>query len=194
MIALASIIALLLEYKYALLFPIALVEGPMVSILGGFLASSHFLNVYLVLLVVLAGDLIFDSIYYGLGRYGGTRVIKKYGRYLRINRKQVTKLERHFHSHTGKTLFIAKFTHGLGWAVLFSAGVAKVPYKKFILNNFCSAALKSTVLVIFGYYYGYAYQRISEYFGYASYIFAGLAVILIITYLLVMRRVKEQLL
>ncbi len=193
MLDLTAVISLIIEYKYALLFPIALVEGPIVSVLGGFVASLGYLNVYAVLGVVLLGDLIFDTFYYSLGRFGGTGIIQKYGRYLRITEDQIVKLEVHFQKHAGATLLTGKFAHGLGWAVLFSAGVGRMPYKRFLIYNFLSAVLKSSILVTVGYYYGYAYQRISDYFGYASYIFIGLALVLVIGYYFATRAVKRML-
>ncbi len=194
MISLASILSLLLHYKYALLFPIAFVEGPIVSVLGGFLASSGHLNIYAVFGVVLLGDLTADTLYYALGRFGGVRIIGKYGRYLRIQDDQVKSLEAHFQKHAGKTLFAGKFAHSLGSVVLFAAGIGRVPYRKFFVLNLLSASLKSAILVLVGYYFGYAYHRINDYLNYAAYIFLGLAAVLVIIYLLAVHRVRRRLL
>jgi len=193
MLALSTVLALLLHHKYLVLFPIALVEGPIISILGGFLAASGFMNVYAVYAVVLAGDLIADTIYYALGRFGGRRLISRYGHWLWINEAQVQRLQTHFRKHTGKTLFAGKIAHGLGSVVLFTAGMGQVPYRKFIWWNFLSAALKSLILVVVGYYYGYAYQKINDYLGYATYFFIGGAVVLLSGYYFVTRAVRKTL-
>jgi len=193
MLSLSAIIALLLHHKYLVLFPIALVEGPIISIIGGFLAASGFMNVYAVYAVVLFGDLIADTVYYGLGRFGGLRLISRYGRWLWISDVQVQRLQTHFQKHTGKTLFAGKFAHGLGSVVLFAAGMGQVPYRKFMLWNLLSAAVKSVILVAVGYYYGYAYQKINDYLGYAAYIFIGGAVLLLIGYYFATRAVRKAL-
>lgn len=192
--SLAEIIALIVQYKYALLFPIAVVEGPIISILGGFLASADHLNYYAVFGVVLLGDLVADTIYYALGRFGGISVVRKYGRYLRISDSQVAKLESHFQKHAGKTLFAAKFAHGLGSVTLFAAGMGRVPYRKFMILNLLSASLKSAALVMVGYYFGYAYQRINDYLNYTAILLISLAVILVVGYIMVIRRLRRELL
>lgn len=194
MISLAAVIQLLIHYKYAILLPIAAVEGPIVSILGGFLASSGHLNVFAVFAVVVLGDLIGDTTYYSLGKFGGLGFARRHGNLLGLTEQRLKGLEDHFTKHAGKTLVIGKFSHGLGSIVLFVAGMSKVPYPKFAFYNLWSTALKSLILVTVGYYYGYAYQRISDYFSYASYFFIGLAIVLIVVYLLVMRRIRRQLL
>lgn len=193
MLSLTAILALIVQYKYILLFPIALVEGPIVSVLGGFLASSGHLNPVAVFVVVLLGDLVADTVYYFLGRYGGASFIRKYGKYLRISDAAVQRLESHFQKHAGKTLFAAKFAHGLGFMTLFAAGMSGMPYRKFMVLNFLSAALKSAVLVIIGYYFGYAYQRINDYLSYTAYILIGLAVTLVVGYIMAMRRLRKEL-
>jgi len=190
---LAHVLALLLHYKYALLLPIAIVEGPIVSILGGFLSSTGHMNIYLAYATVVLGDLIGDTIYYSLGRFGGRGLIKKYGRYLRITEDQLGPLEGHFQKHTGKTLVIGKFSHGLGAVVLFVAGLSRVKYPKFLLYNIVSTGLKSFILIAVGYYYGYAYQRINEYFGYAAYVFIGIAVILLVGYYFATKSIRKML-
>src|SRR5258708_12893626 len=62
-----KILELLVHYRYFVLFPISIVEGPIVTVLGGFLASMGQLSVLWVFVVVVLGDLVGDSLYYFLG-------------------------------------------------------------------------------------------------------------------------------
>lgn len=171
------VIQLLLLYKYAILFPIAVVEGPIISILAGFLSSTGQMNIYAAFGIVVAGDLVGDTIYYFLGRLGGQKIIQRYGTRLRISPARVQRLEAHFRDHAGKTLVIGKFSHGLGAIVLFVAGLGKVKYPKFFVYNLFSTLAKSLLLVMVGYYFGYAYQRIDKYLNNAAYIVLGIAII-----------------
>jgi membrane protein DedA with SNARE-associated domain len=181
-ISLSHVLQLLLHYKYELLFPLAVVEGPITTVLGGFLASSHHLNIYAVFLIVVLGDLIEDTFFYVLGRLGGVRLARTYGHYIGITEQRILNLEQHFVKHTGKTLIVGKITHGLGFTVLFSAGTAKVPYPKFMVYNLVSVMLKSLILVVVGYYFGYAYERIDAYLNYSTYILLVLAALLLVGY------------
>lgn len=65
-----QIISLLTAYKYFFLFPIVVVEGPIITVIAGFLSSLGYLNIIIAYLVVVAGDIVGDSAYYAIGFYG----------------------------------------------------------------------------------------------------------------------------
>ena len=85
-----------------------------------------------------------------------------------ITSERVQKLESHFDKHTVKTLVFGKWTQALGSVVLVSAGVAKIPFKKFVIFNFLPTLPKSLVFVLIGYFFGYAYVQINHYINYGS--------------------------
>jgi len=45
---LLQIVNWLLAYKYLLLFPIAVIAGPIITVIGGFLSSLGYFNAFLV--------------------------------------------------------------------------------------------------------------------------------------------------
>src|ERR1700730_3666378 len=64
------IIYLLDEYKYFILFPLAIVEGPILAVIAGFLCMRGILNIGLVLPVIVLADMVSDSACFFLGRKG----------------------------------------------------------------------------------------------------------------------------
>jgi membrane-associated protein len=186
-IQLQQIVPSLLHYKYLIIFPIAIFEGPILTIICGFLASSGFLNLFLGLAVVIVGDLTGDSIYYLIGKFGRHKFIFKYGKFLGITAERLKKMEKHFKTHPNKTFILGKVTHGPGTLVLIAAGLAKVPYKKFILSNISPTIVKSALLILIGYYFGNAYLKFNHYLNYAA-LFFSIAVILIAIYVYYIRR------
>jgi len=52
--------SLLLTYKYLILIPLAVVEGPIITVIAGFLITLGYMNIFLVYLIVIAGDLAGD--------------------------------------------------------------------------------------------------------------------------------------
>ena len=81
--------------------------------------------------------------YYELGYYGRQRLINRWGHFLGITLERVERLEKHFEKHSGKTLIIGKLSHGVGAVVLVAAGIARVPFRKFIWDNFIHSLPKS---------------------------------------------------
>ncbi len=162
--SLQKILELIIAYRYAVIFPIAVVEGPIISIISGFLASSGYLNVYFVYPLLVFADLVGDTLYYAIGYFGGNFFIKRWGWFLNIDSSKLLKVEHHFKNHGGKWLFFGK-AQGIGTPILVAAGVIKMPYPKFLWINFVVTIFKSLILVIIGYYFGKAYVIINDYFN-----------------------------
>jgi membrane protein DedA with SNARE-associated domain len=172
------------------LFPVSIIEGPIVTVIAGFLVSLHQINLGIAYVVLVMGDVVGDSALYFFGFYGGHRFIKRWGHLIRVTDEDVDKLGDHFGSHSGKTLIIGKLTHSLGSVVLFSAGMAKMPFWKFIWYNLVSTLPKTLVLLIVGYYFGEAYPQIKTYFDYIT--LAGLLiVVLAVVFYLFFKRSKK---
>ena len=70
MTAADSVLQLLQAHGLLLLFPLAVIEGPIVTVVAGWLARlGHFRLEWAMPILILA-DLVGDSLLYGLGRAG----------------------------------------------------------------------------------------------------------------------------
>jgi len=163
-----EIIILLTAYKYFFLFPVVIVEGPIITVIAGFLSSLGILNIFIAYAVVVAGDIVGDSLYYSLGYYGRQEFIGRWGRFLWITPERVKHLEKHFKKHSGKTLMFGKLSHAIGGVVLVAAGASKMPFRKFIWYTFLPTLPKSLIFLLIGFYFGEAYRQIDGYFSYAT--------------------------
>ena len=175
----------LVRYKYGLIFPIAVIEGPIIMILTGFLASLGFVNFILALFVVAIGDLCGDSIYFMIGKYGKETFIRKYGHFIGINIERERKIENHFAEHADRTLLIGKFAHGVGAIILVAAGLANVPYRKVLALNALTTLAKTLFLMLVGYYFGQVYLQLNIYLNYLA---LGLLILFIVIYIVVLKR------
>ena len=178
LISLGKIFLLLIQYKYAVFFPIMVVEGPIVTVIAGFLASLGYFNLFVLYAVSVAGDLTGDVIYYILGRWGGRRFIDKWGGYLKINFASIERFEKLFHRHAGKTLLLGKATHLIGGGILAAAGAAKFSFSRFLFFNTLATLPKSLILVMLGYYFGREYEKINKTFDY--FVFAAVLLLFIL--------------
>lgn len=167
LIPLGKILSLLISYRYAVFFPLTIIEGPIVTIIAGFLSSLGYFNFLFLYIIALAGDLIGDVLYYSLGRWGSSRLLSK-ASFLGINSGQLGKLERHFELHAGKTLLFGKWTQTVGAVILTAAGMSRMRFNKYIFFNAIGSIPKCFIFLIIGYYFGQAYAQINTYFGYAA--------------------------
>lgn len=155
-----AIIALILKYKYLIIFPIAVLEGPLISIVVGFLAYGGYLNLVFAFVLLICADLVGDSLYYTIGRFGRDRFIKKYGHYIGINAERVQKLETQFEHHHWKIIVVGK-TQAIGSLILVVAGVAKAPFRKFLWYNLLGTIPKTMLFILIGYFFGHGLQTIN---------------------------------
>ena len=174
----------IIKYKYLILFPVVVLEGPIVSIIAGFLASLSYLNLPIAYIVIVIADISGDCGYYSLGYWGREKFIEKWGRYVGAGKDRVDRLEKHFANNAGKTLLLGKISHGVGGAFLVAAGVAKMPFQKFLWFNFVATIPKSLLLILIGFYFGQAISKINSSLELISAISIGIAVVVGIGYLL----------
>ena len=160
----SEVLVLLEQYKYFVIFPIVIFEGPIITVISGFLIYLGILNPYLTYLLLIVGDLVGDSLYYSIGRFWrSSNWFKKISSLFGYSEKSEEFLENHFKKHKFKTLFLAKFSHGMGGTIQISSGIAKVDFSDFLLINFIGVIPKTLILLIIGFYVGNSYVKINEY-------------------------------
>ncbi len=193
MLDLSLIILWLLKYRYLILFPVTLFEGPIITVIAGYLSSLGFLNFYIAYIIVVLGDTAGDLLYYAAGRWGRWQFSKKWGYLFDIEEGKAAKMEKYFSRHAGKTLFVGKFGYGFVGSLLFASGIANVSVLRFLAFTFPATLIKSMMLLLVGFYFGYAYKRIAVYLDYTSYIMVATAILLVIIYFSFQRRAKKML-
>jgi len=150
-----TFIDLFSKYGYGVLLPVSIIEGPVVTLLAGFLSSAGILALPLAYAVAVLGDLLGDTLYYALGRCGGRSLLLRWGPRLKIRPEHLKWCSAHFQNHTAKTLLFGK-TQVWGGAILVAAGIAHVPPLTFLAWNFLASLVKTGALVLAGFYFGKA--------------------------------------
>ena len=170
-----QITAILIQYKYALLFPIAIVEGPIIMFLAGTLYHLGYLAFWPSYLVLILGDLVGDVLWYGFGYLAGKRIINRFDAYLGVTESVFNKIENLFRRHQNKIIFINKITMGFGFtiATLVAAGAARTSFKNFTLLNLLGGFIWTGFLMVLGYYFGFLYKALDKDFQILSVVFVG---------------------
>ncbi len=148
---------------YAVIVFVSFIEGPILSMLCGLLVKLgdvHFLPIYIALMI---GDLIGDVFWYHVGYYFGPRFVKRFGKYFSIYEKDVASVEKIFHKYKNRILIISKVTMGFGFALvtLVTAGMVKIPFRRYITLNFIGQFVWTGLLMIIGYEFGHVYESVN---------------------------------
>jgi membrane protein DedA with SNARE-associated domain len=108
---------------------------------AGALAHEGYMRWWVALPVCLAGVLSGDSVLYWVGYHWGERILE-----WSVVRRVLTPTREHvfmdaYRRHAAKTIFTARHVMGLRAAAFLTAGIARVPFWKFILVDAAAALL-----------------------------------------------------
>ena len=158
------LIAAVATHGATILLPLSIIEGPIVSVLAGYAAKLGVFRVGVALLIVVLGDILGDVALYLLGRRGIRRIPEKWLSRLGLVPERHAALSDHFAAQGGRTIILGKITHSAGVAVLVAAGLAHMPFWKFLWYNLLGTIPKSAVLIALGYVLGEAATRLGPAF------------------------------
>lgn len=188
-----DIVSLLTNYKYLILVPLAAFEGPIVALAVGFLVHMGKLSFFPAYIIMLFGDIIPDSIYYYIGYSGlNAKWTQKVLNRSSFFQKHFDVVHRLWNEHTWATMFFGKLAYGMALPFLISAGMVKMPYKKFITRAIPITLFQYGTLMFIGYSSGGLYTAAIKYVHAAYYILAILVLIIATIYFFVSKYAKRK--
>ncbi len=143
----------LIAHGSALILPLAVVEGPVVSIAAGFLSARGYFDWVLAFCLLALGDVIGDLLYYWLGRSGKTP-LGFVLRWLGVRGTVSPEMQARLKGNATRVLLIGKWTQSAGLVVLIGCGMLRVPLPRFILVNTLATLPKTALLMAIGAFAG----------------------------------------
>jgi membrane-associated protein len=150
-----------------------IVPGDIILALGGVYASEGRLSLVLVIAIGVVAALCGESAGYWLGRRFGVTLIRA----IPLVRRLEPRLEdahAYFRKHGGKTVAIGRYATAAGAFVPFSAGVSKMPFRRFIAFDVPAVALWAGLITTFGYAVGRNLDFIDKTLSRFGYVVLGL--------------------
>jgi membrane protein DedA with SNARE-associated domain len=112
-------------------------------------ATHHSLNVFYIGAVAVVAAITGDNLGFGLGKYGGYGLLRKFHSALHISESGIERAEALLNKHGSVTVFIARFIAGLRILVGPLAGVLGMQWSRFLVFNALGAiAWVSTVVTL----------------------------------------------
>lgn len=190
--SLETITPLIIEYRYWILIPLAFLEGPLVSLSAGLLASLGYFNPWVVLAVLIGKDVSVDAVCYAVGRWGNhDNLVHRYARKIGIHEEHWDAVERLWEHHPWRTMFLSKIAYGLSLAFLVSAGLSRIPYKKFWFYALQISLIQYGGLMALGYFFGNSISIVKDVVDLVSIAIAVLSVGAIAYYMFSLRMRKK---
>jgi membrane protein DedA with SNARE-associated domain len=142
-----------------------------------FAATTHQLSIVGVILAAVAGAVVGDNIGFGIGWFGGYPLLRRFGKYVRLDEAKLKVGRYIFMRHGAKVVFFGRFVSVLRTYAAFLAGTNRMHWARFLVANALGAIVWATLYGIVAYESGSLITKLSTPVAIG---FAALALVIII--------------
>lgn len=151
---------------------------------------THQLAIAWVIAAAATGAILGDNLGFWIGRTAGYQLLRRYGRYILLNERQLKLGHYLFLKHGGKVVFFGRFVAVLrAWAA-FLAGTNRMSWPTFLLFNALGGVVWAALVGLSGYFLGNVMEQFSGPVGIATTAGAGL---ISLTWFVVLHRHSRRL-
>ncbi len=115
--------------------------GETLLIAGALLASQGSFTISVLMITAWCAAVLGDNVGYAIGRFGGRRLVLRFGRYVLITESRLAHAERFFATRGAAVVIIARFIEILRQLNGIMAGIAGMRWWRFLVYNALGAGL-----------------------------------------------------
>ncbi len=128
----------------------------------GFKSNFTYFETFLMASSGAVGATIGAIVIYLVSFKIGRMAIVKLGRYVFVNEKKIESAERWFEKYGVYAVFLGRMAPGVRELISVPAGIARMPFAKFVTFTFFGSLIWSVILVFLGYFLGDSWESLSE--------------------------------
>jgi membrane protein DedA with SNARE-associated domain len=139
---------LLHEYGYAGLFALVFAEnfglpvpGETIFIAAILMAAHGEMQIVPAVFCAWAGAVLGGIVGFAIGRFGGHRLLQKYGGYIGINAVRMHKIEEFYSRYGATVVILGRFFEGVRQIYAILAGCVATSWRRFLVFNLVGATL-----------------------------------------------------
>ncbi len=152
--------------------------------------STHRLNIALVIIAAIVGAILGDNVGFWVGREGGYRLLRRFGKFLHLDEGKLKLGQYLFHRHGGKVVFFGRFVAVLrAWAA-FLAGANRMRWRDFLVYNAAGGIVWATLYGLGAFLLGNAVHQLT---GTIGKVLVGLAIVVLIAFAVFLKRNEARL-
>jgi membrane protein DedA with SNARE-associated domain len=157
------------SYGYLVVFLLVMIESIGVPVPGEtaliaaalYAGTTHKLEIWGVVGAAAAGAIIGDNIGYTIGRYGGAKLLLRYGHKVHLHEGRLKIGIWLFRRHGGKVVFWGRFVSILRTWAAFLAGANHMEWRRFLFFNAAGGIVWATLYGVGYYVFGATLRRLS---------------------------------
>ncbi|MGA7987350.1 MAG: DedA family protein [Candidatus Dormiibacterota bacterium] len=112
---------------------------------AAFAAATHRLSIVGVVAAAVAGAVVGDNIGFGIGWYGGYPLLRRFGKYVRLDEAKLKVGRYIFMRHGTKVVFFGRFVSVLRTYAAFLAGTNRMHWIRFLIANAAGGIVWATL-------------------------------------------------
>ena len=167
---------------------IEIIPSEIVLAYGGYMVSEGTIGFIGAIIAGVIGGTIAQIFIYWIGRYGGRPFLDKYGKYLLIKKHHIDMSENWFQKYGAGVVFSARFIPIVRHAISIPAGIARMPFLKFVVLTVLAIIPWSILFVYLGIQLGSQWDDVENIAGTYTTPIMILAVVVIALYFVIKKR------
>ncbi|MGF9983640.1 DedA family protein [Bacillus subtilis] len=167
---------------------IEIIPSEIVLAYGGYMVSEGTIGFIGAIIAGVIGGTIAQIFIYWIGRYGGRPFLDKYGKYLLIKKHHIDMSENWFQKYGAGVVFSARFIPVVRHAISIPAGIARMPFLKFVVLTVLAIIPWSILFVYLGIQLGSQWDDVENIAGTYTTPIMILAIVVIALYFVIKKR------
>ncbi|MBM6402968.1 VTT domain-containing protein [Phycicoccus sp. CSK15P-2] len=135
---------------YLVIATLMLLEGPATTLAAGSMVGAGQLALLPVWLLAVGADVVADSVLFGVGRWGRHPRVRRILARLGLGAERLDRLQHGIGRHLPRVMIGAKLVDVSAVPAFLAAGLAGVPYRRFVVWTALTSAVRAAVLVALG--------------------------------------------
>ncbi|MEB3337107.1 MAG: DedA family protein [Leptolyngbyaceae bacterium] len=172
------------------------IPSELIMPLAGFTVGRGEMAFFPAVLAGVLGTVLGALPWYYAGKFLGEERLKRladrYGKWLAISGKDITKSRAWFNRHGNKAVFLGRLVPGVRTLISIPAGITNLPLLPFLIYSTLGTTLWVGFLTYAGYVLGNNYEQVDEYIGPLAKIVLGALLIGLVAFVVWRKRSRQS--
>jgi undecaprenyl-diphosphatase len=171
----------------------AVIPGDVVLLLAGFYVQRSSLDLAPVVALAFTGALLGDTLGYCIGRFGGRRIVERFGGGRLLPHQRLERVDRYFREYGMWAVALGRLAPVVRTVNTFAAGLARMPFPRFVSAVALAASVWAITVPILGFLFSGSLEAVRSTLGWVGVVvFLVFAGALIFTYRRMSRRLADE--
>lgn len=189
----------LAEYGYVIVFLAICIESmgvpfpgeTMLLVASAYSANTHNIHIIGVIASAAGGAIFGDSLGYWIGREGGRKLIRNYGKFVGLTDERYQKAQDYLKVHGGKAVFFGRFVSIARTWIALLVGAHHLNYMQFLFYNVLGGIAWATIYGTLGYLFGQNLPLLEKWVKGVG-LGVTIAVVIAVVYLIYLRKKRKK--